>query len=406
MNGPKRVRDIVFRGLTAPLRLDGAEAILPVLREAASGWPFDLRPADPAAAPFYKVTARSGTDLLWCECPLDDRPDRWFDPVNAACDAISALALALPAERPELICLHAAGVAMAGRLVVFPNIRRAGKSTLSAALAKAGLAVFSDDVVPVSFPGGDAQGLAMGIAPRLRLPLPDALDAAFRDWADQSAGPSNRQYRYLRLAGQPIHGDSLPIGAFVILDRQASSGPARLEPMPPDAAMDALLHQNFTRDRHSADILRLMAAVLAARPVHRLTYSDLPGAVACLTAAFADWPDPMSAGGRAPALRQATEPPAPSKAADPALPVGQRPGSLGVTIGQTLYLADAEGRAIHRMDPLAAAIWGLIEEPMCAGDLAALLSDAFPNAGLARISDDVQRLLEQLRLFGLVEPRA
>ena len=62
--------------------------------------------------------------------------------------------------------------AIAGRLVVFPNVRRAGKSTLSAAPARAGHRVFSDDVVPFSVPAAaPARGLAMEIAPRLLLPM-------------------------------------------------------------------------------------------------------------------------------------------------------------------------------------------------------------------------------------------
>lgn len=399
------MRDIVFHGLAAPLRIDGAEAILPVLRDAAPGWSFDVDMADPAVAPFYSISERPGHERLWCECPLDDRPARWFDPVNAVCDAISALALALPAERAELICLHAAGVAMAGRLVVFPNIRRAGKSTLSAALAQAGFRVFSDDVVPVYFPGDSARGLAMGMAPRLRLPLPESLGPGFRDWADRVAGPSNRQYRYLQVPGQPSYGETLPIGAFVILDRQETQVPARLDPMPPDAAMDALLHQNFTRDRHSADILQLMARVLTARPVYRLTYSDLDSAVTCLAAAFSAWTDPLCDEGPVLPLRKAAVDVVASSVPESDAAIGQRPGALAVTIGQTLYLADAEGRAIHRMDPLAATIWGLIEEPMTAGDAAALLAEAFPEVGAERISQDVLRLLAQLRAFGLTEDR-
>ena len=286
------MQDIIFRGLNAPLRLTGAEAILPVLCAVAHGWPFDCVAVEASRSPFYSITTQPGAPHFWCECHLDDRPKRWFDAVNAVCDVVSALALALPAERPELICLHAAGIRFAERLVVFPNIRKAGKSTLSAALAKAGFQVFSDDVIPVLFSDEPrAHGLAMGIAPRLRLPLPEAPGAAFRDWVGRAAGPANGQYQYLTAKNQPPHGATLPVGAFVILDRQDTPVAARLDPVPPDAAMDALLFQNFTRDRHSADILRLIGATLSDRPVFRLVYSDLEDAVECLTAGFASWPE-------------------------------------------------------------------------------------------------------------------
>ena len=112
------MRDVVFQGLAAPLRLHEAEAILPILRDIVPGWGFVDVPADPSATPFYSISAKPGEPLLWCDCHIDDRPKRWYDPVNAICDAISALALALPAERPDLICLHAAAVALAFSVTV------------------------------------------------------------------------------------------------------------------------------------------------------------------------------------------------------------------------------------------------------------------------------------------------
>lgn len=399
------MQDIVFRGLTAPLRLVGAEAILPILRQVALGWPVEAMPARDGAAPFYTVTSSRDDPRLTCECHVDDRPVRRYDAVNAVCDVVAALALALPAERPELICLHAAGVEMAGRLVVFPNIRRAGKSALSAALAREGHRVFSDDVIPVLFPeGGPALGVAMGMAPRLRLPLPETSGQGFRDWVGQVAGPANRQYQYLRLEGQPAHGEALPVGAFVILDRRDDPVDARLDPVAPDEAMDALLHQHFTRDRHSVDILRRIADTLTQRPVFRLTYAGLDEAVACLRRAFAGWTGPGPTGVfKAPVIFRLPDPaPPPAPVAGPRARFGQRPGNLAVRLGQTLYLADAEGRAIHRMDPLAAAIWTLIEEPITRPDLVDLLCAAFPDAGGDRIAADIDRLLRHLTTLGLV----
>lgn len=379
---------------------------MPVLQEVAAGWPFRCTAIDGTAFPFYSISGNEQKSQFWCECHLDDRPQRRFDAVNAICDVVSALALALPAERPELICLHAAGVEMAGRLVVFPNIRKAGKSTLSAALARLGHRVFSDDVIPVFFTEGPrAHGLAMGISLRLRLPLPEALGSDFRDWVCRTAGPANAQYQYLRLASQPQHGETLPIGSFVILDRQDEGAPARLETVPPDTAMDALLFQNFTRDRHSADILRLMAATLSDRPVYRLTYSELSEATACLHTAFADAPNENLLNGQAARItvRKADADLLPRRILSDSAPVRQRPGSLAIPIGQTLYLADAEGRAIHRMDALASAIWTVIEEPIPAEDLVEMMIEAFPDAARAEVSKDIYRLLTRLCASGLVE---
>ncbi len=339
--------------------------------------------------------------MFLCETHVEPAPPRKLDAVNAACDAMAGLAMALPAEDATVICLHAAGVAMAGRLVVFPNVRRAGKSTLSAALAHAGHRVFSDDVLPLSFPSaGPPLARSMGISPRLRLPLPEAAGPAFHTWVAAISGPANRQYRYLSLPDQPAHGETLPLGAFVILDRRDEPTAALLEPVPPDLAMDALLHQNFTRDRHSGDVLQAMAGALDGLPIYRLTYADLAGAVACLGAAFRSWPVSPPPGPVAP-FRLA------EFGAEPA-PLGegarlrQRVGVVARAIGGTLYLADPEGRAIHRMDPLAAAIWGVLEEPATAGELAAVLGEVFPETPAERIVADLDGLLDRLSGAGLI----
>lgn len=394
-------RDILFRGLKAPLRLTDADPVLRLLPEVAPGWPHEVRPADPALRPFYAIRGEVEASRFLCENLIELASPRSMDAVNAACDAMAALAMALPAEDGSVICLHAAGVAMAGRLVVFPNIRRAGKSTLSAALARAGHRVFSDDVVPLSFPAvGPPLARSMGVAPRLRLPLPKTADAGFHDWVAAVAGPRNRQYAYLRLPDQPAEGETLPLGAFVILDRQEGPGPARLEAVAADQAMDVLLHQNFTRDRHSGDILDVMAVALAGVPVFRLSYSGLEAAVDCLEAAFRAWPAGTPSGPVARFRLAEFETTLP----DVGEVVRQRAGGVAREIGGTLYLADPEGRGIHRMDALAAAIWELLEEPLGRQELVAVLEESFPNIAAERLAGDLAGLLARLAEAGLVGP--
>ena len=398
--------DIVFQGMVAPLRLHGAKDVLALLPKVAAGWPFDCRAADLGAAPFFSIRSLPDAPLLLCQSHIEAKPARRLDPVNAVCDVMAALALALPAEDDRLICLHAAAVGMAGRLIVFPSVRRAGKSTLSVALAQAGYAFFGDDVLPLSFSADDrARGHALGIAPRLRLPLPKTLPQDFRDWAEQVDGPRNRQYKYLELAGQPVQGMTLPVGAFVILDRQDDLVSARLSPVSPDIAMDALLHQNFTRDRHSADILRAIAATLSAQPVFRLAYADLADAVACLEAAFACWPDRdlPDAAGQEQRFRLADFTRRPPARRMPDTRYRQRQATLVRTIGDRLYLADADGRAIHRMDPLATEIWEVLEDATTARDLEEMLADAFPDTERDRIAADLRRMLESFVQVGLIE---
>ncbi len=398
--------DVVFQGMDAPLRLHGAKDVFALLPKVAVGWPFDCRAADLGAVPFFSIRSVPEDPLFLCQSHVEAKPARLLDPVNAVCDAMAALALALPARDDRLICLHAAGVAMAGRLVVFPSVRRAGKSTLSVALARAGHALYGDDVLPLSFSiENRVRGHAMGIAPRLRVPLSDTLPGDFREWVDRVDGPRNRQYKYLALARQPLHGMSLPVGAFVILDRQDDPVAAHLSPVTPDIAMDALLHQNFTRDRHSADILRAIATILSAQPVFRLVYADLSDAVECLETAFARWPDrdPPDAAGLAQRFRSADFTGRPRARGMPDSAVGQRRGTLVRAIGDRLYLADAEGRAIHRLDPLATAIWEVLEDTATALELEAMLAAAFPDTDRDRISVDLRHILERFVEAGLIE---
>jgi hypothetical protein len=396
--------DIWFDGVSRPLRLTDAAPVRALISEIAPRWPFTARPVDPDAHPFFRIEGAGARYLAVNQ--IEDKPARRQNAVNALCDMVAALAVALPASGEHLICLHAAALDFAGRLVVFPNVRRAGKSTLSAALAEAGHALFSDDVLPLFRDrAGRAHGVALGLAPRLRLPLPETLPHAFADWADAHAGPENTQYRYLSLPDQPAHGTALPIGAFVILDRQEDPVPARLEPVSPDAAMDALLYQNFTRDRHSGDVLATMAGLLAGVPVLRLIYARLADAVPALKADFASWPVP---------LPEPRDPATPFRmanldapfvfAAPPGTRLIQRPGARGEIIGGTLYLADPEGRGIRRMDPLAAAIWDLLHPGATAGELSATLAAAFPETDAGRIASDVDALLGRLGKAGLVKP--
>lgn len=395
-----RALDVHFRGLSSPLRLRDAESLLPVLADIAPGWPHGVRRAEAGARPFFTITAEGGQFL--CETHVEDRPARRLDGVNAICDAVAGLAMAVPAEDDRLLCLHAAGVVMAEQVVIFPNVRRAGKSTLSAALARAGRRVFSDDVLPVSFPvEGGALARSMGIAPRLRLPVPEMLPPGFRSWVAAMAGPENRQYRYLRLPDPSPEGESLPVGAFVILDRQDMATPARLEAVPPDQAMDVLLHQNFTRDRHSGDVLTAMARTLDLVPVFRLAYAGLDEAVNCLQGALGDRMPPAVAQGPALRFRMAAfHVPGPARATGAAL--CQRPGTVAREIGERLYLADPEGRAIHRMDALATAIWDVLETPTTPEEIAALLAGAFPGIDAGRLRADAGQLLAGLARAGLI----
>lgn len=397
-------QDIFFQGIASPARLDGVDRLVDLLPDLAFGWPYRVTPADPALQPFFSISTIPDSDRLLCQNHLNDGATRKLDDLNALCDLFAALAIALPNHDPRLICLHAAAVTVGGQLLIFPNVRMAGKSTLSAALAFAGHGLLGDDVVPLSFDeAGQAMAEGMGISPRLRLPLPTETPPGFQDWVAATGGATNRQYRYLRIPNQPGREARFPVGAFVILDRKDDPVPARIEPILPDQAMDVLLFQNFTRDRHSGDVLARIARLLTSRPAYRLTYCDLDGAVKCLEAAFPPTDPVVQVQGAPEPFRLADFQPRPTPVIAEGVGVGQRPGTEVQMIGETLYLADPEGRAIHRMDPLATAIWGLIAEPCTPPDLQKILTEAFPSTDAQQIADDLATLLGQWATAGLID---
>ena len=397
--------DVWFQGVEAPLRLRDGDAIRDTLEAVALKWPLDIRAATFTSRPFFSIEAGSKPGKFATRSFVQEKDDRTLDHVNAICDMVAALPYALADSDRTLICLHAAGVRMGKKLVVFPNIRRAGKSTLSCALAHAGYGVFSDDVLPTSFgEGGQAIGHAMGIAPRLRVPLPDSASEDFKNWVATNSGPANKQYKYLDLPDQPGRGDVLDIGAFVILDRSETATEPSLTTVSPDKAMNALLHQNFTRDRHSIDLLAKFADVLTTLPSYQLHYFDLESAIDCLEAEFAADPNMSSKSARAAdqSLRLADfESKLPGKL-DLASAVNRRAGVFEQAIGDTLYLADPEGRGIRQMDPLAAAIWSLLDGAITPAEISSILQDAFPDVPPDTITDDVSSLLKKLSKAGLI----
>lgn len=394
---------VLFRDLDAPLALSGCRELLDPLRAIVPGWPFRVSADAPATPPFFRIEAGPKPGRYACIDLIEGDRTRTLDAVNAVCDMIAALSRALPASDRRVLCLHAAGVAVGGRLVLFPSTRRAGKSTLSVALAARGHAVFSDDFVPVSRDSaGRIMGRSCGVAPRLRLPLPATAAPEFRAWFEAQEVIANPQYAYLALTEQPSYGDELPVGALVLLERGEGVSPT-LEAIPGQFAMDALLKQNFTRDRHSGEVLEMLAGMLTTLPSQRLVYDRLEDAVALLEERFATWDAPVPKDpARAGRLFTLADYRANPVNFDPSARYRQATGAAVAPIGEALYLADDDGGAIYRLDPLSEAIWLLLEEWVLIEEIAATLAEAFPDTDPGVISDDVQAFLKRLHKARLV----
>jgi len=403
---------IRFDGLNAPLRVGSPEVVRPLLDPILAAWPPPDGDSDPAAgAPF--ATLRPTENERWSlEAPLAEKSVALHNPVNAICDLVVEMSWERLRSQPELLCLHAAALTFDDRLVIFPNARRAGKSLLTATLARLGHRVFSDDFVPLGVDAKTQQisGIANGIAPRLRLPLPDNISSSLTSWISDRIGPANKQYGYLTGIELPRSGTAAPVGAVVVLERDPElAGPVELEPISQDEALAALVKQNFGRQVHAGAILAVTAALTRSVPVLRLRYNGVEEAAALL--------DQNEALRNLPAARvpKADHPGTGRPAPSAGLPVPEtasigldqvyhkQPDYTEVATETGLYLADGHGISIHRLNPVSSVIWRLLDEKMTGADMVGVMKELYRDIEIARLRGDTLGALQFLAKHRLIE---
>ncbi len=393
---------IRFDNFVSPVFVENVATLVPVLRSVFGTWRFRTV-ATSATAPEISVRHSGGRYLIdspWLEETAQDATD-----IGAACCLSIDLTRSFVDADRTLLCLHAAAVEIDGRLIVFPTTVRSGKSTLCARLAAEGLRIFADDMLPID---RDGQGLALGIAPRLRIPLPAPVPAALRAFVVAHAGPSDRRYLYLSLPETLLarHGDKAPIGAFVFLDRQA--GPGALVRTARDQSLAGLLRQNIVENRSAMDNLDRLAPLIRALPSFTLGYADLDEAVRLLLDGVAV-ERPADAAGERPQERHVSD--AISQSRD-GLRSGRRRGTAyarvaGVALREVdgaFFLAWADDTATYHLNPIAAGLWRLLAEPITVAEAAGVLRTAFPEADADAIARDTRRTFDALRRASLIRP--
>lgn len=392
-----------FSDLPRPVDIDLPDNLLAAIRALLPGWPIEPWHANDRPEPVLRFIA--GKREFSVTGPWVPEPVRRTDRVDATCGFIAELIRAYVNEVPERLCLHAASVEIGGRLILFPSTHRAGKSVLSVALASAGCRLFGDDIVLIDT--RDGTGISGGTCPRLRLPLPDNLQADTRAFIAANSGPTGKRYRYLTLGESALarKEERLPIGTFVMLER-VDAGPPRLEPLELADALKTVVWQNFARQEASTFILERLYAIVRRTGAYRLVYSRSENAARLLRERFADWSDP------APGI-PAIGPDSPGRqcvrAAEPhnAKPGFRRKAGIAeLEIDGETFLADNESGKISHLNRTASAIWRVLAEPMSRDEIVSLMSAAFPDIAPAAIAADVETSLEILASAGLIEPPA
>jgi hypothetical protein len=185
---------------------------------------------------------------------------------------------------PGGVAVHAASCETPAGVVLLPGASMSGKSTLALQLTLLGGRLFGDDRVLLDAPKGMVT--ALGLTPRLRLPVPADAGAALAGLASEH-GNAEGGIAYLDLvpAQAAPFGHSARIAAFVAPER-AAAGPARLEKANASSIVRALLDGAVTGEAASAGTLAAVASLAARTPCWRLRWSNSVEAGALLWRQF------------------------------------------------------------------------------------------------------------------------
>ncbi len=395
-----------FDGLDATVALNVDQKFVSALPVVFPHWPHAIVQQDEDSS-FSSVTLTGNKYVI--ASPFMDNPTTFKDPANTLCSLIVELAWARLRQDTSLLCLHGAAIEFAGRLVIFPSTRRAGKSTLTVALAAAGKTVFTDDFLPLKVTDdGLLSGISSGISPRLRLPLPDQIGANALNYIQNRSMIQNRQYQFVTpLIGELANfGDTAPIGSLVFLERTEGAA-ASIEPVSEADALTALIKQNFSRAMNAAVILKMLGFITKSAPAYRLIYDDAEQAVDLLEACFREWDQ---AAATFPTDLDNT-------AFKSALETDFTPEALDISEGSFIHASGIEevssdgkrfltghnGKSIHYLNDGAVNIWRLLEEPTSTIEAIEMLCAVFPDHPAEDIRRDVIATFTEFARNGLLQ---
>lgn len=390
--------DISLPLLGRCLRVDNADEVVSALSQAMPGWQTKIETAQGALPARYIYRDAEG---LWQGSLDEEHEFRLPSAASAACSLVGELVSLRMKNQPELLGLHCASVEINNRLVLFPESSKAGKSTLAVAFAAAGYKVFGDDVLGLTEQG---EGVAMGVAPRLRLPLPDSFSTEFVDYAKRHAGPEDERYRFVLPGGEGLahFNDTSPVGAIVLLERDVSIVEPEVVTLPAAEGLLQLLCQNFAHDTANHILLERLLPLMQAVPCLLLRYSEPLQAARYLAKIIQDPQLPVN---KASLLTlPSSELPACSNTASTILERRWTPQTdiTSYPLGNELFLIHTLNGAIHRLNSSGNLVWQLLQQQTLSGyELSELVASYF-QAPLATVTIDVSTLLTTLAQAELV----
>lgn len=217
------------------------------------------------------ITAAVRADLLalspqWFAPPVPTQPSVTIDLSHVSDPGIAVTELtAFVLSETPLLGVHAAVVRGATGYVVFPGVSGLGKTTLSAALTRAGFGYVSDEVLAVDRSNGTAFPFAR----------PLALDAG--SWRvlglDDSLAPGMGEERLVGAATfGSVHAENGMVSDVVLAHRMP--GRAVVREAGRASAVASLVQRSFNHYKNGADSFRAIAAIARTARVHAAEYED------------------------------------------------------------------------------------------------------------------------------------
>ena len=388
-------RYLVFGDMSQSIKLIDCDQLIEYFPLIFPGWPI-VESSGSDQSPV--ITIKRKTNAYQIDGYWLDKPMHRNNKDDAICGLVAELMRAYVRDDPQLLCLHGAAAIFSGKLVVFPSNYRAGKSILCAALASAGVQLFCDDVLPVSLAGGE--GIAPGLALRLRLPLPANLSRITRKYIESRIGLEGKQYLYLEGKDGEFapRGQQAPIGAFVLLQRETGVTPV-FERVSEAEVLRQVVWQNFAREAEAPHILEVLSQHVTNSQCYRLHYENADQAASFLKEEFGNWPPDKPGSGKKVVAHR------PGDHAGKKLQPGYHLRSADISIvslDDQSFLADRQGATIHHLNTIGTAVWTLLADPMTLDELVEVLRTAYPDIEFDIIKSDVIRLLGELAAKNLV----
>jgi len=329
----------------------------------------------------------------WSDTPLTK-----LGRAGATCGAVADILQGYLDSRPGIFGFHCGAVQVNGHLLAFTGPYRAGKTSLVSRLGtEPDCALFCDDILPID---DDGVATALGVQPRLRLPLPNGLSGAFKRYVAANLTVSDNRYGFLDLPNQATLGTRASLAAMIVLCRQGGSH-ARFHELSTEDAAGFLIRQNIADPGDAGSHYDRVAAMAENLVCLTLVYSDLEEAVSLIREAFGAAEIPRLEVPLGPAL-SLSDPDADAPPADLSLRFIRACDVVTRQIGEDTFLWQMADRNFFRLNSIGGAIWTLLEQHQFGSCIVRALHDAFPATSEQKIRRDVAMLLGQLKQRGLV----